>query len=301
MVENLLSQKFYQTLIVNVNLSPEVQIYKASLVFQAKLSGLEYYLYHYPTTSFVIGFSSLFIFWSLSSLFTIVSLFLYRHFNQEVVEKAIIVGDNQINEEKEEEKYPELWEGIEDQGFFGASKLAQKKKIRTDLESSSSSSAAVKPYKYLWEEDWKDFDSLDLAKDKKNNEDSFILKPSKIKIEKIEDEPTIETSETETPTPLVPEVKKEEAEEEELAKVLEEVQEKIVDEASSNDLSTAIKQEEEEDDKSKETSSYSSSFSPSPPSSDQETYGNSGTLGNDDWHLVDGVESAETIRKRKTH
>ncbi|EFA81096.1 hypothetical protein PPL_05932 [Heterostelium album PN500] len=319
MVENLLSKRFYQTISVNVNIqNPDIQIYKASLVFQAKLAGLEYYLYNYPYISFAVGFASLFIFWSFSTLFIIISLYLYRYFkNPPPVEEDLDVfpfdKDNSKLTDEEKKKKKELYSDLDE--------------VLNPLPSSSfsSSSSSSSPHKsqYIWEEELKEIDSLVTKKklqqknDTNNNNyysgkdddgaDDYsipkigqditksIVSPE-VKIEKIEESSyplpgsqTAIVNNTSTTT----------TEGEEISGTTP-----IVDDTVSSNVppqNNTDSEESKEEDQSTQTTPTTES--PSPPSSDGESYGNSGNLGHDEWQIVgstkDDDDHLSTIRKRK--
>ncbi|KAF2072795.1 hypothetical protein CYY_005896 [Polysphondylium violaceum] len=122
MVENLLSTRFYQSISATVNiLKPEIQFYKAQLVFMAQLSGLDYYLYYYPIFSAVIGISIIFSFYMSCTVFFVVSLYLFRYFRTQPELEVVSSEEEDEEEEEEEEEGEEQVEGLVGDELFGGS------------------------------------------------------------------------------------------------------------------------------------------------------------------------------------
>ncbi|KYQ91560.1 EGF-like domain-containing protein [Tieghemostelium lacteum] len=110
MIENLLSTRYYHTISIEVTImNSDIQIYSSSLKIMANLSGIEYYLYYYPSLSFIIGVGCLFIFWLTTIAFTFVAVYLYRYFkthDMEIVSQEHIEEDHEEQEDIHQEELP---------------------------------------------------------------------------------------------------------------------------------------------------------------------------------------------------
>ncbi|EGG21824.1 hypothetical protein DFA_01710 [Cavenderia fasciculata] len=331
LVEDLPFKRFYQTVSASISiLNKNIQIYSARLSFQAKLSGLEYYMYYYPILSFFIGFCSLFVTWMCIVSFILVSIYVYRHFN------------NPHHQEIEEEEQEEEEQQVKEKVIRAEVKQQQQQQNPLDISSQSSSSSidsrfdpnnnnnnlnnSTNKKKILFDsEDNSSSDDLSWNGDllKKKKKESLFDTELRFVLDKLESEAaaaaaakpdskspssSTPTSSTITPSPTP------------FEEVSPKKKTKQQDDSNKQDSSNDL--EEEEDDglvpeeppvgqtieeisrvssiRSDSTNPSSSSLissttlsSSSSTSSEQESYGNSGALVNDEWHMMSGSDDGE--------